>query len=970
MARKRFVFLRAVEFFLRRIGLWVYDNVFGVRVNCRILFFFLLSVLITIGILPALSQAPVGNQIAQSVDEAQQLVQKGREHYDAEQFTQAVESLKLAVDIFEASREELKQAITLSNLSLAYQELGELTEGKKAITESLKLLGFNLQDVSTKQIPDLSNQQLRILAPALDIYGRFRYRQGRAQLALDSWQLAANIYEQLENPEGMIGSQINQMQALQALGLHQQGMVISEQVKKIIAKLPDSYLKAKGLRSLGNVFRSFGDLEKSEKFLEDSEKVLEGITTKVGDVQLSQDISVAWLSLGDNFRARGNRLQFLQDDPTSKYDYIPWRCADREIFDQEKNFLEEAVKAYQKVIAQSLLPTMQIKARLNLLNILVETKQLETAENLWPRIDLSKLSKKSRRLVYARINLAKSLACLKTKSTNTNSEKRVNNLSWEYINDLLTAAVEEAEELENDQFAKSYALGNLGELYEYFALLDEQHQRQTTAEEWRKRSQQLTQKALLLTQSIEVPNIAYQWEWQLGRLLSAQGKREQALEAYKQAIKTIDTFRQYSGAIAFSLETLNSDVVFNFRTRVEPVYRQLINLLLQPGENTKIGDIKEARKLFKEFQVSELENFLLCNLDQESNEFLIDKFIEDNKLNAAVVYPIILRDKIGVILKLPKKPLLYLPSEIVDINIVETIGKMRDRLGQSGLSKEDETEFPTEIYKWLIKPMEDYLEQSNIKTLVFLLDSPLRNIPMAALYDGQQYLIEKYAVDLTTGLPIRDTKPLTDVRLKALVAAVQDPENDNFDVLKHVEQEVNWIKPLLSNPKVFFDKEKDFTKTDLKNELNLSPYNLVHLATHGQFSSNSKDTFIFVAPNELVNVNDLDSFLQTRDQSRSDTIKLLVLSACATADGDNRAALGLAGIAAQVGAGSILASIQSVSDGPTASFMKQFYTQLRLTDKNNKVSTAEALRLVQAEWVRDKKDPYLWASYVLIGDWR
>jgi CHAT domain-containing protein len=141
---------------------------------------------------------------------------------------------------------------------------------------------------------------------------------------------------------------------------------------------------------------------------------------------------------------------------------------------------------------------------------------------------------------------------------------------------------------------------------------------------------------------------------------------------------------------------------------------------------------------------------------------------------------------------------------------------------------------------------------------------------------------------------------------------------------------------------------------------------VVHLATHGQFSSKAEDTFILTW-DDRININQLNNVLKTRDRTESSIIELLVLSACQTAVGDKRAALGLAGMAVRAGARSTLASLWSVNDAATASFMIQFYQNLA----DSKVTKAEAVRRAQQSLLQNPEysHPYFWAPFILVGNW-
>jgi len=197
-----------------------------------------------------------------------------------------------------------------------------------------------------------------------------------------------------------------------------------------------------------------------------------------------------------------------------------------------------------------------------------------------------------------------------------------------------------------------------------------------------------------------------------------------------------------------------------------------------------------------------------------------------------------------------------------------------------------------------------------------------------------------------------------------LAAGISEPrniENRIFEPLK-VEDEISQIAGAIPTQQLL---NAQFTKTNLQQEVNSDAFSIVHLATHGRFSSNPEDTYI-LAYNELLRAQDLNNLLRGSNSSKA--IELLVLSACQTAEGDKRATLGLAGLAVRAGARSTLATLWQVSDESTVKLMEQFYNQLNEPG----VTKAEALHRAQQALLNDQKyqNPSSWAPYVLVGNWR
>ncbi len=370
-----------------------------------------------------------------------------------------------------------------------------------------------------------------------------------------------------------------------------------------------------------------------------------------------------------------------------------------------------------------------------------------------------------------------------------------------------------------------------------------------------------------------------------------------------------------------------------------------------------------AREALDSLQLAELENFFNATC-LDAQPVVIDEITDRDDPSAAIIYPIVLDDRFEIILKLPQQKLRHYSVPIKNLQRVE---RVLQRLSQS-LTQRNSNEtlaLSEQVYQWLIQPAENDLAQSNIKTLVFVLDSPLRNIPMSVLYDGQQYLIEKYAIALAPGLQLVNPRPIAQQQLTALTAGLTEARGD-FPPLRYVENELNTVQSQIPRTELLLNDS--FTTNDLQAKIAGVPFPVVHLATHGQFSSQAENTFILTW-DDRINVNQLNSLLSNRDLEREEAIELLVLSACETLTGDKRAALGLAGVAVRAGARSTLATLWRVNDEASALMMGQFYQELG--NQANSITKAEALRQAQLTLLRNPRfnRPHFWSSYVLVGNW-
>jgi CHAT domain-containing protein len=231
---------------------------------------------------------------------------------------------------------------------------------------------------------------------------------------------------------------------------------------------------------------------------------------------------------------------------------------------------------------------------------------------------------------------------------------------------------------------------------------------------------------------------------------------------------------------------------------------------------------------------------------------------------------------------------------------------------------------------------------------------------MAALYDGKQYLIEKYAVAASPSLQLLPPRPLEKLKLKVLGAGLTQARQ-GFSALPNVGVELSEIASEVSKNEILLNHK--FTSEALQQELDRANFPIVHLATHGQFSSQQAQTFL-LAWNKPIRANEFGNLMRSKDPTN--TIELLVLSACRTAAGDRRAALGLAGIAVRAGARSTVASLWSLDDESSAQFMSAFYQGL-----SSNLSKAQALRQAQLAMLQNPlyRSPRYWASFVLLGSW-
>ncbi|MCC3570213.1 MAG: CHAT domain-containing protein [Microcoleus sp. PH2017_40_RAT_O_B] len=858
---------------------------------------FLISCLLAVAIPPAVAQM--------RSPPAVQLVRQARTLYASERFSEAVPLLQQAATQFEAKGQNLDRAAALSNLAATYGQLALWEQAEQAVNSSLSVV---------RAQPKTPEQQ-RIWAETLNIQGQIKLERGQTQDAIDIWTQAAKFFEQIDSKNQLLQVQINQSRAWETLGLYPRACKIllgslnlenktCEVLPAGLVSLKNQSVSLENIRAinaLARVLRVLGQLERSEDLLSAGMEA----ARKIG---VPQEEAAIYLNLGNTARAKSNKPGLSMEKRT----------------DLERSALEYYALAAEAMPGKS---TIGMQARLNQLSLFADSQNASEAQILWRSLEPQVAQFPSNRAgLYAQINLAQTLIKL--------DKLPIGTPGLSDIAQMLSLAGESANRL-GDKRIQAYILGARGKVYE----LKQQHSIAET----------LTLEALSLAPAFQSPDIAYQLLWQLGRIRKAQGNTEGALVQYTQAVNVLSSLRG-------DLVTVNPEVQFSFRESAEPVYRELVGLLLQDESPTQ-DKLKQARQTVESLQLAELDNFF-----RDACADAKPKSIEEIDPTAAVIYPIILSDRLEVILSIPGKPLRRYTTKKSQSELETAFRLAKNTIRPSAFVRD---RFPPiqQVYDWLIRPAEADLTASGIKTLVFVLDGYLRNLPIAVLHDGEKFLVEKYSIALAPGLQLLAPKPLSQVKLKVLTGGLSE-SRQGFSALPGVKQELEQISAQMPASALL---NQDFVSTQLHDRIKALSYPIVHLATHGQFSSNAADTFI-VTWDQKVNVKEFDRLLRSRTGEKQQPIELLVLSACETASGDNRAALGLAGAAIRSGARSTVATLWQVNDESTAIFMTEFYRQLG----GSKASKAEALRNAQLTLLQNEEyqNPYFWAPFVLVGNWQ
>lgn len=316
--------------------------------------------------------------------------------------------------------------------------------------------------------------------------------------------------------------------------------------------------------------------------------------------------------------------------------------------------------------------------------------------------------------------------------------------------------------------------------------------------------------------------------------------------------------------------------------------------------------------------------------------------------------------------------------------ILATVQKLRSLIRDM---QPPETYLPQarRLYGWLVRPLAEDLSVLNIDHLLFVMDAGLRSLPLAALHDGQDFILRKYSVGMVPSLSLTDMR-YVGVRNMGLLAMGATRFSD-LPALPGVKTELETILdlwPVKGKPLI----NETFTLKNIGDAVSSKPFGIVHFATHAAFEPGSLSNSYIQLSGERLTIDQIRT-LKLHDPP----MELLSFSACETALGDYEAELGFAGIATKAGVKSALGSLWKVADRATLGLMTCFYNQLRQPDTKIK---AKALQRAQLEMIdgdvyqdgnflvtrcgriplpaafRKKKPldfrhPFYWSGFTLIG---
>lgn len=429
-------------------------------------------------------------------------------------------------------------------------------------------------------------------------------------------------------------------------------------------------------------------------------------------------------------------------------------------------------------------------------------------------------------------------------------------------------------------------------------------------------------------------------------------------------------------------------------------------------EEFKRADINQAVQLFEEYQGRRFNNHLELDaaiIPPTITEIsqTLSNIHQNTGKKPALSYVVSLKDELHIILILPNSPtissLKNQEKSVISQNAANNTERIILRASRKDLEKAAE-QFRNEVikptrskidlnhaqtlYHTLIAPLEANLQANKIDTLIISADSGLRSIPVAALYDGQQYLIEKYSLSIIPTFRLANLRSLNNIKDAKLLAMGISKPKDGQIALPAARVEVDTLGGQLWQGTRFLDEET--TVDNLKSINRQQSFGILHFATHADFQKGKAKNSYIQFWDRKVNLKQLRSLSKELEWHNID---MLVLSACRTALGNEEAELGFAGLAVGAGVKTAVGSLWKVNDEATLGLMSEFYSRLKSAP-----SKAEALRQAQiamlkgqvrseggqlilasqtaiplpAEILAEGEDfthPYFWSAFTVIGNW-
>jgi len=915
----------------------------------------------------------------------------GSVHDSLGQYQKAIDFHQQSLEIKKQTGNRIGEGISLGNLGKAYFELGQYQ----------KAIDFHQQSlVITRQIGDRSGE-----GNSLGNLGNVYNRLGLYQKAIDFHQQSLVINKQIGDRIGEGNSLGNLGNIYLELSQYQKAIDFYQQSSVITRQIGDRKREGALLGNLGNVYNRLGLYQKAIDFHQQSLVIKKQIGDRNGEGNSLGNLGNAYLNLGQYQKAIDFYQQFL---------VISRQIGDR---NGEGNSLGNLGNAYlnlgqyQKAIdfyQQSLVISKQIgdrngegNALSSLGNAYFKIRQYQKA------IDFHQQSLVITRQIGVRYGEAISLHNLGAVFKNLGQYQK----AIDFFQQSLAI-----ERLIGNRAGEATSLHNLGAVFKDIKqpaiAITFYKQAVNTFEPIRKDIRELPKEI----QNSYKETVADSYR-QLADLLLQQDRVMEALQVLDllKVQDLQDFLKDVKGndRTALGVEMLPQEQKFldefnAIQDRAVKLGGELTELrklqTLTPSQQQRLNEIEQIQQ--------QVNQQLIAHLQSDSTKTLIAQLQQtaakqNTNLNAykdlsarvqrlgqgtALFYPLILDNRIELVLFIPNQPPIHRSVNIKQTELEAEIKTFRQQLEAQSPNIETTA---NELYKKLIAPIEPDLKAAKIQTIVYAPDGQMRYVPLAALHDGKQWLVERYLINNVTAVSLTNLDPNPNQQSQVLAGAFEKGKysftvNDksyNFNGLPFAGKEVTDLAKTIPNTVKLVDNE--FSRAKVLPNMKTS--NIIHLATHAAFVEGSPDnSFILLGNGDRINLREVSEW-------DLPNVTLVVLSACQTALGGNLGnGIEILGFGYQLQRAKVraaIASLWTVSDGGTQQLMSAFYTAI----KTGKVSHAEALRQAQVALITGNYEalgaprgefvsveprlrakpssaptklthPYYWAPFIMIGN--
>ncbi|WP_190398017.1 tetratricopeptide repeat protein [Pseudanabaena sp. FACHB-1998] len=853
----------------------------------------------------------IRQQIGDRKGEATSLSNLGNGYLNLKQHQQAADFFQKAVTAYQQIGDRNSESLNLGNLGTAYQRFGQYQKAATAYQQALAIF---------KQMGNLENQSYS-LKDLGDVYRSL----GQYSQSINAYTEALAIARQTQDVE-------SQKNLLNDLGTAQ---VIVGDYKKAIAsyqsslalakKLGDSNGLGNSLIGIGNGYNSLAQYQKAIDFYQQALVLKRQDGDLQSEAKLLGNLANTYDYLGNLPKAIEFNLQSIE---------LFKKIGDREGLGKSLNNLGSAYSSignYPKAI---------------------ETHQQSLA-------------------------ISKQLSYLGGEATS------LNNLGIIYSNSgQLPKAIEFYQQAlainrtTGDRNGEGLVLGNLGNAYSKLQQYDQAYN-----------FFQQTLSIFKQNGDREKESLSFS---QLGSTLSRLNQPELAILFYKQSINVRESIRKDIRGLSKEDQTTYLETIANS-------YKNLADLLLKQGR------IMEALQVLDLLKVQELEDYLknikgsdrtaqgirvlaaekalipqLSKISFENSKDLnsqlasqiqqlpkaelnqVPEYLRQIPQSTVLLYPLILGDRLEIILFSPNALPISRAVNLSQAKLESLVTNFKGDLIDAG--SEDYQENAISLYNLLIKPIESELTQTKATTILYAPDGILRYVPLAALYDGKQWLIEKYRISNLIAYSLSDFSPKPKIQPSILAGAFGGKAGEKKfgqQGLPATIKEVQAIANAFQNSTTLLESDfsRQITESKFKN------YNILHFATHAEFNIGTPDnSFIIFGNGDKIRLNEITDW-------QIPNIELIVLSACQTGVGKLGSGVEILGFGYQVqkaGAKSAIASLWSVDDEATQSLMTAFYKELRQGD----INTSAALQKAQVSLIKSAnfKHPKYWSAFFAIGN--